>query len=73
MDNQCGWTETKLVDEIVANLESLQGAHVEWRSLGPHGSLQELIRFSTQGGQVFRLGIAFIYDDESAETFDETL
>ena len=71
MDDQCGWTETKLVHEIISNLESLQGVLVEWRSMGPHGSLQEFVRFSTLDEQVFRFGITFIYDDESAEAFDD--
>ena len=70
MDDEREWTETKLVHEIISNLQSLERAEVDWITLGPEGHLQELIRVSVGDGQVFRLGIALISDDEAA-AFDD--
>ena len=69
MDACCEWTETKLVDEIIADIQSLQGAWVEWVTLGEPDAEEALARVSfcphDNGGKVFRLRIEFVRADES--------
>lgn len=71
MDDCCEWTETKLVDEIIADLHSLQGAWVEWMTLGEPDMREALARVSfyphDNDGKVFRLRLEFVGAEESEE------
>jgi hypothetical protein len=64
-----GWTNTKLVHEIVSNLEGLQGCWIEWKTESQDYIRQDIIRFQTADGQVFRLKID-LYGDYWQEEFD---
>ena len=67
------WTEEELVRETVSNLESLEGIdRVEWVSLSPYATFQELIRIWTHGGHVVRLAIGYSDDEELQEVFDQS-
>ena len=69
MDDGCEWTNTKLVHEIVSNLEGLQGCWIEWKTEYQDYIRQDIIRFHTADGQVFRLKID-LYGDYWQEEFD---
>lgn len=65
------WTDTRLLDEIASNLGSLEGVYsVECIDQGPYSIYQTLIRISTSQGRIFRLGIAFVDDEELVDDFD---
>ncbi len=64
------WTETQLLHEVISNLESLQGAWVEWRTWEQQGVTEWLISVSNAVGQVFRLRVVPVDTKESA-AFDE--
>ena len=66
------WDESDFVEEIVSDLESLEGVcEVEWIQQNPHCGYQDLIRIETWQGDVFRLGISWVQDEEIEETFDD--
>lgn len=65
------WTDTQLLDEIASNLGSLEGVYsVECIDQGPYSIYQTLIRISTSHGRIFRLGVAFVEDEELVDDFD---
>ena len=66
------WEESDFVEEIVSDLESLEGVSgVEWIQQFPYNLYQDLIRIETWQGDVFRLGIGWVADEEIEEGFDE--
>ena len=66
------WDESDFVEEIVSDLGSLEGVcGVEWIQLSPHSEYQDLIRIETWQGDVFRLGISWVQDEEIEDTFDD--
>ena len=66
------WEESDFVEEIVSDLESLEGVSgVEWIQQSPYSLYQDLIRIETWQGDVFRLGIGWVADEEIEEGFDE--
>ena len=69
MDDCCEWTDIKLVHEIIADLQSLQGAWVEWMTLGEPGEMQAIIRvlFQYPEEKVFRLRLVLARNEDSAE------
>lgn len=69
MDDCCEWTEIKLVHEIIADLQSLQGTWVEWMTMGQPGEMQTLARvsFHYPDQKVFRLRLELVSEDESEE------
>ncbi len=74
MDDGDEWTETKLVHEIISDLEGLQGTWLEWKSVGFPGFMHEMVRLHTWEGQVFRMRLAMIggFDSEEFDReFDE--
>ena len=72
MDDGCEWTGIKLVYEVIADLESLQGSRVEWKIVGEPHFRQAFIRFHDSQESVLRLRIDLIGDDES-DVFDREL
>ena len=64
VNNECEWTHRKLLDEAIANCQSLQGMQVDWLSLELDGLPQELVRIETFEGKVFRFEILAIGDHE---------
>ena len=64
MIGNCEWTPIRLVHEIIADLESLQGASVEWDSVWPYSSNEFLIRMSTGDEKEFeiRISISEVYN-----------
>ena len=67
VDQECEWTPRGLIDEAIANYESLEGTHVDWLSLELDGYPQELVRIETDEGQVFRFQILVVgYHDANA-------
>ena len=71
MGDCCEWTGTMLVHKIIADLQSLQGAWVEWMILGEPDAREALTRVSfyphDNDGKVFRLRLEFVRTDESGE------
>ena len=66
------WEESDFVEEIVSDLESLEGVSgVEWIQQSPYSLYQDLIRIETWQGDVFRLGIGWVADEEIEGGFDE--
>ncbi len=70
MNDQCEWIEIRLVHEIIADLQSLPGVWIDWKILESERQLQGLIKVSIWNGQVYRLSIALIREDE-ADAFDD--
>ena len=73
MGDCCEWTATKLVHEIIADLQSLQGAWVEWIALGESDTREAIARVSfhphENGGKVLRLRLELV-GDSGSEEFD---
>ncbi len=71
MDDCCEWTEIKLVHEIIADLQSLQGAWVEWMTMGEPDVREAFAIVSfyphDNDGKAFRLRLEFVRADESGE------
>ena len=66
------WSEDQAVEAIVAHLRNLDGiAGVGWISQGFAAAFQALIRISLANGHVFRLGVAYIQDEEERAAFDD--
>lgn len=66
------WSEDQVVEAIVAYLRELEGTYaVDWVSQGFGATFQALIRISFANGQVMRLGVAYLKDEEGQEAFDE--
>ena len=52
----CEWNSTKLIQEIVSNLESLQGASVDWGTKWPSNN-EHLVLLITDRGKEFQVEI----------------
>jgi hypothetical protein len=52
------WTPMRLIHEIVADLESLQGASVEWGKKSPFTTNEYLVRILTGDGKVFDVDVS---------------
>ena len=71
LDDGCEWTRTKLVHEIVSNLESLRGCTVEWKTNDDDPERRsEFVRIHAPDGAVFRLALEY-YGDYWSEEFDQ--
>ena len=69
LNQEFEWTHRSLIDEAIANYQSLHGTQVDWLSLELDGYPQELVRIETCEGQVFRFQILVVGDHE-ANSFD---
>ena len=58
MIDDCDWTPTKLIHEIVADLGSIQGFCVELENRWPFNSGDYRVFVSTSAGQNFELEIS---------------
>ena len=67
------WNEDQVVEAIVAylgNVEAIRG--VKWVSQGFAAMFQGLIRISFVNGEVIRLGVGYVEDEEEQEAFDNS-
>lgn len=68
------WTEPDILQETVANLESLNGVvGVRWRDVFPadvSGLSDALIRIETVDHRVLRIALRFYFDEAEANAFD---
>ena len=72
MSGTCGFSEVQLLHEVVSNLQSLQGAWVDWRVLEQVESTKWLVRVTDSEGNIFRFKIVLIEAVDSA-AFDLSL
>ena len=56
MSDTCEWNSTKLIHEIVSNLESLQGASVDWETKWPFNN-EHLVWLIIDRGKEFQVEI----------------
>ncbi len=65
------WNEDQVVEAIVAYLGNLEGIRgVEWVSQGSAAMFQALVKISFVNGEVIRLGVGYVEDEEEQEAFD---
>ena len=58
MIEECEWTPTWIIHEIVADLESIQGIGVEWEHKWPFDGQQHWLGVSTIDGRFFEVQIS---------------
>ena len=57
MIGHCEWTPERLANEIIADLESLQGMSVDWEKVWPYSTNEFLIRLFTADEKEFEMRI----------------
>lgn len=66
--------ETGVIQEMACNLRALEGVEkVHLTEQGGNQAFQSLIRVTTDKGEVLRLAISYVEDEELEEMFDETV
>ena len=66
------WDESDFVEKIVSDLSSVKNIRaVEWIQQSPYSLYQDIIRIETCQGAIFRLGLAWVEDEEVEEDFDD--
>ena len=62
MFEDCAWTPTRILHEIIADLQSLQGFWVEWDERLPLSTQQYLVQVSTSDGKFFQIDMSIMED-----------